>query len=154
MLDHFDRQILDVLQRDALTPASNIGERVGLSASAVQRRIRRLRDDGIITRICAEVNPATIGWPVTCIVNVDLADERLDQIESFAAAMKSAPCVQQCYYTTGATDFVLVVIAKDMAHYDAFTRSMLLQHGNVKSFTTMVVMSSTKTSRLVPVANT
>ncbi|MDB5846991.1 MAG: ArsR family transcriptional regulator [Rhodoferax sp.] len=66
--------------------------------------------------------------------------------------MLKQPQVQQCYYVTGQLDFMLVVVARDMADYEAFTRATLLNDANVRSFTTYVVMDAVKTARSVPVA--
>jgi DNA-binding Lrp family transcriptional regulator len=103
-LDAFDRAILDVLQRDNLTPQRLIAERVHLSAPAVQRRIKRLQELGVITANIAVVDPVRTGRPLTVLINVQLANERPDLSLAFRARVAREAAVQQCYYVTGEAD--------------------------------------------------
>jgi Lrp/AsnC family leucine-responsive transcriptional regulator len=150
-LDAFDRKILALWQGNTRLPAKTIGDEVGLSAAAVQRRLKRLRDEGVIEAEVAQLDPAAMGLPVTCVVNVDLDRERSVDLERFRRKMLASVEVQQCYYVTGQSDFVLVVLAADMAAYEAFTRRALLDDANVKSFVTHVVMSRVKASCLLAI---
>ncbi len=144
MLDDFDRKILMRYQHDTRIPAQVIGEAVGLSAAAVQRRIKRMREDGVIQAEIAQIKAAAIGLPVTVIVHVDIERETLRHIDAFKAAMQARPEVQQCWYTTGVTDFILVVYVASMAAYEAFTREVLVGMDNVAKFTSYVVLSEVK----------
>ena len=150
-LDRFDLAILERYQRDTQQPAKTIGDAVGLSAAAVQRRLKRLREDGVIARESAVLEPRALGMMVTCIVTVDLDREGSADLDRFRRAMARRPEVQQCYYVTGQTDFVLIVLARDMEAYDAFTREALMADGNVRSFTTQVVLERVKVSVDVPI---
>lgn len=149
-LDDFDLRILAHYQRDTQTPARAIAAAVGLSTAAVQRRLKRLRETGAIRREAAEVEPAAVGLPLTCLVAVDLERERATDLERFKRKMRGLPEVQQCYYVTGQTDFVLVVLARSLDDYEAFTRRALLDDDNIKSFVTMLVMDRVKTGVAVP----
>ena len=151
-LDDFDRRILERYQHDTLAPARALGEAVGLSTAAVQRRLKRLRAAGVIRREVAEVAPKAVGLPLTCVVSVDLESERTGDLDRFKRKMLGLPEVQQCYYTTGQVDFVLIVLAATMEDYEAFTRRALLDDDNVKSFTTTVVLDRVKTGVAVPIA--
>jgi len=150
-LDAFDRKILALWQGNTRLPAKTIGDEVGLSAAAVQRRLKRLRDEGVIQAEVAQLDPEAMGLPVTCIVNVDLDRERSVDLDRFRRKMLASAEVQQCYYVTGQSDFVLIVLAADMAAYEAFTRRALLDDANVKSFVTHVVMSRVKASCLLAI---
>jgi DNA-binding Lrp family transcriptional regulator len=149
-LDDFDLRILARYQRDTQVPARAIGQAVGLSTAAVQRRLKRLRAIGVILREVAEVAPSAVGLPVTCVVAVDLDRERASDLDRFKRKMLGLPEVQQCYYVTGQTDFVLLVLVATMEAYEAFTRRALLDDDNVKSFTTSVVLDRVKTGVAVP----
>ena len=151
-LDRFDLAILERYQRDTLLPAKTIGDAIGLSAAAVQRRLKRLREDGVIERESAQLAPRALGMMVTCIVAVDLDRERSEDHERFCRAIERRPEVQQCYYVTGQADFILVVLTPDMESYDAFTRDTLMADANVRSFTTQVVLERVKATLDVPVA--
>lgn len=139
-LDRTDRQLLDLLQENAGQSLDSLASQVSLSAPAVQRRIRRLRQAGVIAREVALVEPAAVGLPMTFIVTVELERERADQIDGFRRKAAAEPLVQQCYYVTGEGDFVLVVLARDMDDFEALTRRLLFDDPNVRRFRTSVVM--------------
>jgi Lrp/AsnC family leucine-responsive transcriptional regulator len=143
-LDSFDRKILAHYQYDTRTPAETIGAQVGLSATAVQRRLKRLREQGVIQAEVAVLAPSMLDQGVTCIVGVDLERESAADIDHFKSRMATYAEVQQCYYVTGATDFFLVVLAKSMEAYEAFTRIAFLSDANIRSFTTHVVLDRAK----------
>jgi Lrp/AsnC family transcriptional regulator, leucine-responsive regulatory protein len=143
-LDALDRRILARYQFDTRVPALLIGEEVGLSAAAVQRRIKRMREMGVIAKEIAQIDPGAVGLPVTVVVHVDIERETLQYIDAFKAAMRARLEVQQCWYTTGLTDFILVVRVASMAEYEQFTRDALLSNDNVAKFTSYVVLAEVK----------
>ena len=143
-MDDLDRRILARYQHDTGVPAQAIGDVIGLSAAAVQRRIKRLRETGVITAEIAQIDPAAVGLPVTVVVHVDIERETLHHIDGFKAAMRARPEVQQCWYTTGLTDFIVVVRVASMAAYEQFTRDALLSHDNVARFTSFVALGEVK----------
>jgi Lrp/AsnC family leucine-responsive transcriptional regulator len=149
--DRFDRAILAILQEDNTTPQRRIGELVHLSAAAVQRRIQRLEQAGVIQANTAQLDPARLGRAITLIVEIAVESERLDLLDATRARLASAPEIQQCYYVTGASDFVLIVTVATMAEYQALTRRLFFADGNVKSFRTHVVMERIKTGTRIPV---
>jgi len=144
-LDALDLKLLASQQRDARRSAEQLGEEIGLSAAAVHRRLKRLRDSGVIAAEVAIVDPQAVGLSVTCVVTVDVDREGLQDLERFSARMRACPQVQQCWYVTGQADYVLVIVVADMTAYEAFTREQLLSDSNVRSFTTHVVLSPEKT---------
>lgn len=148
--DAFDLRILALYQDDVRVTAETIGERVGLSAAAVQRRLKRMREAGVIEAEIAQVSPASVGYPLSCIVSVDIDRETAADLDRFKARMLACAEVQQCYYVTGVADFILVVLVADMLAFEAFTRAQLLADANVRSFTTHVVMEPVKVGLQVP----
>lgn len=144
-LDPFDRAILRIVQRDNKTSQRTIAEAVNLSTAAVQRRIAAMEAAGIISRNVAMVDPLAVGLTITAIVEVYLRDERSTTVDSTKAIFRAAPEVQQCYYTTGGTSFVLVVVTKTMQTYEAFIRQRFEENEAVKSFRTLVVIDRVKT---------
>jgi Lrp/AsnC family transcriptional regulator, leucine-responsive regulatory protein len=149
-LDQLDYAILDRLQRDARTIAELIAVEVGLSTAAVQRRIKRLRETGVIAREVAVLDPKALGPSVTFIVNVEMEHERPEVLEEFRYRVDADANVQQCYYVTGTYDFVLIVTARDMEGFDAFTQRTFFGNTNVRRFTTSVVMRPTKVGLTMP----
>jgi Lrp/AsnC family transcriptional regulator, leucine-responsive regulatory protein len=145
VLDSFDRAILRLYQTDTRVPAQTIGEAIGLSAAAVQRRIKRLREEGVILAEIAHIDAQAVGLPVTVVVHVDIERETLHHIDAFKAAMQARSEVQQCWYTTGLTDFILIVRVATMGAYEQFTRETLVSHDNVAKFTSYVALGEVKT---------
>lgn len=150
-LDGFDRKILAILQNDNSTPQRAIGDAIGLSAPAVQRRIKRMAEDGVIRANVAVVDPAAVGQPITIFVEVEVISETAHQIEQAKAEFAASPEIQQCYYVTGEADFILVIVVPTMADYEALTRRLFFGNNNVKRFRTFVAMDRVKVGLSVPV---
>ena len=151
MLDQFDLKLLEQLQQNNRLTADQLAERICLSASAVQRRLRRLRENKIIEREVAIVSPQTVGQTVTAIVEVTLDTDRPKILKEFQRAIQAAPEIMQGYYVTGDTDFVLVVTAENMQAYEEFAHRFFWKRRYVKHFRTSVVMRRIKTGLAVPV---
>ena len=151
LLDDFDRAILRRVQRDARATGEDIGAAIGLSAAAVQRRLKRLRQLGVITAEVAVVDPVAVGQAMSFIVGVEMERERADVLDAFRRQARTDPNVQQCYYVTGESDFILIVTARDMDDFEQFTRRLLFDNANIRRFTTNVVMARDKVGGVVPV---
>ncbi|MER9493223.1 Lrp/AsnC family transcriptional regulator [Mesorhizobium sp. M0006] len=149
-LDSFDLAILAILQLDNTTPQRLIGEAVNLSAPAVQRRIKRMEQSGVIAGNVAVVEPSAVGQPITIFVEVELESERSDLIDAAKRQFSAAPEVQQCYYVTGEADFILVITVSDMGAYEALTRKLFFDSKNVRKFRTFVAMDRVKVGLTVP----
>lgn len=150
-IDTLDRRILSIYQLDTRVAAEEIGARVGLSAAAVQRRIKRLRKNGVITAEIATVDRKQLGLGVTAIVHVDLVDESARSIQAFRDKIAVRGDVQQCYGVTGTADYVLIVVVTYLAAYDAFCNACLLHDTNVRSFTTHIVLDEIKRTGIVDI---
>lgn len=143
-LDAFDRKLLDQLQQNNRLTAQELGEIVGLSPSAVQRRLTRLREERVIEADVSIIAPAVLGIGLVCVVDVILLEGHARALEKFKTEMRACPLVSQCYYVTGTYDFVLLVHASDMIEYEDFSRKWLSDNHNVKHFYTHVVMERVK----------
>lgn len=149
-LDPFDRKILDFVQRDCQVNAEVIAEAVGLSASAVQRRLRRLRADRVITAEVAIVDPHALGPCMQFIAGVELKDnyEALPRIRAWVQKERE---VQQLFYVTGAVDLVMVILSRSVKEYDALSARLMAEVPQVTRMTTNVVIDAMKSDRFVPV---
>jgi Lrp/AsnC family leucine-responsive transcriptional regulator len=150
-LDETDRRILAVLQADNLIPTDALGARVGVSASSVQRRVKRLRQAKVITADVSVVDPKMIGQDAMFVVEVTLERESAEVVEAFKRRMRAAPEVQQCYYVTGDADFVLIVTARDISDYERLIEQLFLEERNIRKFKTGVVLNRVKATLTVPV---
>jgi len=146
----YDLAILDILQTDNTTPQRVIAQAVNLSAPAVQRRIQRLQNTGVIRANVAVLDPEKVGKPLTIVVEVHLENERPDRTAPLRARIAAEDAVQQCYSVTGEADYLLVVNVASMADYEALTRRLFEGDDNIKRFRTSVALASLKTGLRVP----
>lgn len=151
MLDETDRLILRELQQNARLSAEELGQRVGVSRSSAQRRVQILRETGAIEKEIAVVSTKHADAGMTFIVEVELERERIDLLDEFRRSMSQLDEVQQCYYVTGHTDFILIVLSKDMVSYELFTRRVFTENPNIRRFHTNVVVDQVKIGLTVPV---
>jgi Lrp/AsnC family leucine-responsive transcriptional regulator len=147
-LDAIDRKILSLYQHNTRCIAASIGAEVGLSAAAVQRRLKQLRSTGAIAAEIAVLDNVALGRPITCIVSIELASTAA-QIDKFTRRMRDLAEVQQCYHVTGSSDIILVVTAESMEGYRAFVRSQL-EIPHVARYETHVVLDRVKVGLSLP----
>jgi Lrp/AsnC family leucine-responsive transcriptional regulator len=150
-LDRFDRQLLNLVQEDAGQTAERLAEQIGLSPSAIQRRLKRLREAGVIARDIAVVDAKSVGGPTSFIVSLQVERERPELLAQLRQWLAAQPHIQQVFYVTGEADFILVVMAPDTETYDALMSQMLAANPNVKRFTTNVALSVVKRGLTIPV---
>jgi len=150
-LDEFDKRLLRLLQQNNRRTAGELGEEVGLSSSAVQRRLARLREEKVIEADVSVISPAVAGLGITCVVDIVLEEGHSRALEKFKSAMQQCSEVMQCYYVTGTYDFVIIVNTRDMQEYEAFTKKWLMGNPHLKHFYTHVVMERVKVGYSLPV---
>jgi len=150
-LDPIDRKLLDLVQRDADLGAEALGERIGLSASAVLRRLKRMKAEGTILANVALVDPAKVGRPTFFIVALEIERERPELMSRLRQWLAGEDQVQQAFYVTGSADFILIVTAPDVESYDALMSRLMADNPNVRRFTTNVALGVNKRSMFVPV---
>ena len=149
MLDEFDQALLAEVQRDNLRTHAALGEKVGLSASSVRRRLASLRERGVIRADVSLVDAdATM---VTVVVLVRFETESVEGVQAFKERMRAAPEVAQCYSVAGAVDFVLVVHVPDQATYEAWGERMLLADPLIQRYDSHIVWSCVKYTTELPI---
>jgi Lrp/AsnC family transcriptional regulator, leucine-responsive regulatory protein len=149
-MDRIDRKILALYQHDTRRIASSIGEAVGLSAAAVQRRLKRLRETGAIRREIALLDNAAAGVPITCIVALKMATKPTE-LDLFKRRLASHAAVQQCYHVTGTHDLILIVTARSMEDYGAFARQYFESSPQVARYETHVALDRVKIGLSLPI---
>ena len=150
-LDRFDRQLLRLVQEDIGLSAEQLAGQVPLSPSSIQRRLRRLREAGVIERQVAIVDPNTMGRPTFFIVSLKVERERPDLLAQLRRWLAEQEHIQQAFYVTGESDFVLVVAAPDTEAYDALMGRLVSENPNVSRFTTNVALSVVKRGLSIPI---
>ncbi|GAB3493820.1 Lrp/AsnC family transcriptional regulator [Amycolatopsis cihanbeyliensis] len=151
VLDELDGLLLAELQRDSSRTLRELGEVVGLSPSAVQRRIDRYRTSGLITR---EVAVLDAGLSATAVLTICLVTLRYESDQHHAEVrgrLLAAPEVQQVYAVSGDYDYVVVLATAGMAEYRDAGRRLFQNAPNIQRYTTLVVFDPIKTSTALPV---
>ncbi|HEY0597028.1 Lrp/AsnC family transcriptional regulator [Sphingopyxis sp.] len=139
-LDDFDRRLLALVRENNLEPARILAEKVGLSLSAVLRRLRRLRDEKIIVADIAVVNPALTGSALTMHVLVQMQQAGPQTMDNFARAIVRHPEITGAWDVTGDDDFLLKIQVGSMEEYDSFVRRALSEDKGVHSFKTLITI--------------
>lgn len=124
VLDAIDRRILAILQDDATVAITDIAERVGLSATPCWKRIKRLEREGVIGKRVAILNRERLGLGVTVIVAIRTAQHSDDWLQTFAEGVSRIPEVVEFYRMSGEVDYLLKVVARDIADYDRIYRKL------------------------------
>ena len=150
-LDRFDRQLLNLVQQDSAQTAEQLAEHVGLSPSAIQRRLKRLREQGVIARDAAIVDPRAVGRPTFFVVSLEIERDRPELLAELREWLTKRPEIQQAFYVTGETDFVIVVTARDTEAFDAMMSQLVQENPNVRRFTTNVVLNLIKQGLAIPI---
>ncbi|MDZ3832097.1 MAG: Lrp/AsnC family transcriptional regulator [Sphingopyxis sp.] len=139
-LDSFDRRLLDLVRQNNLEPARTLADKVGLSISAVLRRLRRLREEKVIVADIAVVNPVLTGSALTMHVLVRMQQAGPQTMDAFARELAHHPEVTGAWDVTGDEDFLLKIQVATMEEYDGFTRRVLSEDKGVHSFTTLITI--------------
>ena len=154
-IDKLDKAILRRLQANGRETYDVIGEQVGLSPSAVLRRVKRLEESGVIDRYVALVQPETVGLGLTAYLNVRLEKytetSKRNPMDVFRASVQTWPEVVECVSLTGEMDYLLRVVVADMQHYSRFIMDTLLKHPSVQDCKTSFVLDRVKATTAVPV---
>lgn len=149
-LDAVGARILDLIQQDASLSVAEIAERVGLSSSPCWRRIKRLEEDGVIQRRVTILDREKLGltFEVYCTVKLSLPTK--ENLETFEKAVALWPEVAQCATVTGAADYELRIVTRDMHAFDDFLRDRILSLGLVSNIESRIVIRSVKNATAVP----
>ena len=150
-LDSFDRLLLNVVQKDSSLTAEQIADQIPLSPSALQRRLKRLRQTGYITGEAAIVDPKKIGRPTFFVVSLEVEREHPELLGKLRAWLREQDAVQQAFYVTGSADFVLILTAPDTEAYDTLMTKLVRENPNVRRFTTNVALGIVKRGLMIPV---
>ena len=144
VLDSTDRKIVSVLLAGGRISNLNLAERVGLSPTPCNRRVKRLEDIGVITGYGARINQSALGIGVSVMVNVRLSEQSPSDIEEFLAAIHKLPEISECLLVAGNLDYVLKVRAVDVEALKDFVLAKLKTIPCVSETTTMLILETVK----------
>jgi Lrp/AsnC family leucine-responsive transcriptional regulator len=143
-LDDMDRHIVAALQAEGRLAIVDLADKVGLSPTPCQRRVRRLEERGVILRYAALVAPTAMGLSLQALVQVTLDDHSEKTVEAFEAAIRARPEVVACYAVTGDMDFMLHVLSPDLASFSDFALKELLRMPGVRGTRSSFIMQAVK----------
>lgn len=149
-LDEIDHLLLDELQTDAGRTLRELGEIVGLSPSAVQRRMERYRASGLVARTTAVLDPKASHDLVMAVVLIAVERESPRLLEALQRRLLAAPEVQQLYGCYGEWDYVAVLTASGMSQHNEISRRLFAETPNVRKYSTMLVLDPLRTGSAIP----
>ncbi|MBW3696084.1 Lrp/AsnC family transcriptional regulator [Vibrio sp. T187] len=149
-MDRIDLHLLSLLQKDGRLTTAQLAEEVGLSASPCARRIKRLEEQGIISGYRVSLSRGKAGIAMTVFVEVSLNNHQVTSIENFESAIVQMEEVISCHVVSGAYDYLLEVVSKDLTGYEEFTRK-LQRLENVKDIHTHLAIRQVKGNAPLPI---
>ncbi|NVJ48246.1 MAG: Lrp/AsnC family transcriptional regulator [Cytophagia bacterium] len=150
-LDKIDRKILDILQSNAKITNAQLSKEIGLSPAPTLERVKKLENSGIIKSYHAKLDTDKIGMGVSTFVYATLKGHNKSNIEIFLEAINKIEEVIECHHVTGSGDFVLKIIAKDIASYQQLMLEEVSDISVVDNLQSMVILSTFKDSKVMPI---
>lgn len=149
-LDRTDLRMLAELQRHGRLPVIELADRVALSPTACQRRLKKLEDSGVIAHYAAVLDPAALGLGIEAFVRVAIERQSKDATQAFEAAIRARPEVRACYVMTGDLDFLLHVQVADLAAFAEFSMRVLIGLPGVRDVRSSLVLEAVKRDEGLP----
>jgi Lrp/AsnC family leucine-responsive transcriptional regulator len=149
-LDRIDRRLLAALQENGRLTVAELAERVGLTASPCSRRLRILEEAGVIHRYAALIDQKKVGLPVSVFVSIKLERQQEDKLQRFEDAIRRCPEVLECYLMTGPRDYLLRVVARDLADYERFVKDTLTRIDGIANIESSFALGQVKHSSALP----
>ena len=122
-----DIEILELLQANSDRSSTEVAQKLNMSQSPCWRRINRLEQEGIIQKKVAILNREALGMELVAFTSINLREASRKNMEHFESEVSLMDEVIECYTITGAWDYMLKVVAKDIRHYEQFVRNRLLE---------------------------
>ena len=151
-LDRIDRQILSHLQQDGRMTNVDLAERVGLTAPPCLRRVRALEEAGVIRGYHADLDPASLGFPITVFAMVSLRSQAEHDLGAFEAHVAEIPEIRECHMLNGEIDFILKIVAADLKSFQEILTTHLTPAPNVASVKTSLTIRTAKSQSGIPVS--
>ena len=149
-LDHRDRHLLNLLQRDCQISNADLADAAGMSTSACWRRIRAFEEAGVIDHYGAILNPGAAGLAFQAIVHVQLTRHDPQKTDEFVRAVNLRDEVVDCFAVTGQADYHMRVLCPDLSAYNRFLEDFLFRLPAVESAQTNLVLREIKRGKGIP----
>ncbi|MBS1228981.1 MAG: transcriptional regulator [Proteobacteria bacterium] len=150
-LDKTDRKILAILQREARISITELAARVGLSATPVSERVKRLERENVITGYYAHLNPQSLGLRILVFVELRLSKKSSEIFDSVKRELAFVPEILECHLVAGEFDYLIKARIPDMRDYRSLLGRILLKLPMAIESRSYVVMEETKESHVIDV---
>ena len=150
-LDAIDRKMLRVLQQDGRITNAELAKQVALSESACLRRLRALEAAGVIGRYAAIINERAVGLPISVFVTVTLSSQAEGALTAFETAIATVPEVVECHLMTGASDYLLRLVCRDVDDLERIHARELTRIPGVTRVSSSVAMRTVVKRGALPV---
>lgn len=149
-LDEADKRLLSALQRDASVSQAELAEQAGVSASLVSRRLSRLREAGVLREVVGLVDPVSVGLTCSAIIRVRLRDHAAANVRTFRDLIMRMNEATLCVMLTGEADYLVMIVARDLPHFQEIVQSKLLRCGAIAHMESSIVLESLKNTTALP----
>ena len=149
-LDHYDKQILQILQEDGSITNSNLAKRINLSPSACLARTKNLKEAGIIKKFATILDNEALGMGVFAFTTVNISPLNKESIDAFVSVIEKMPEVLECYTLTGTATFLLKIVAKDIHDYGRFIIDKITNISGVNAIESNIVIATNKLEYTLP----
>lgn len=149
-LDGADRRLLIALQRDASISQADLAEHAGVSPSQVSRRLARLKDEKVLRGIVGVLEPELAGLTCSAIIRVRLRDHAAANVRAFRDLVERMNEVTLCVMTTGETDYLIKVVARDLPHFQEIVQSKLLRCTAIAHMESSIILEHLKNTTALP----
>jgi Lrp/AsnC family transcriptional regulator, leucine-responsive regulatory protein len=149
-LDDIDRQILYLLQENSRISSVELARQVNLSAPGLQKRLRKLEENGVIGRYVTLVNREALGLDLLCFAQVTLAHHQPECVGQFCDRVKGLPEVLECHHLSGEFDYLLKVVVANHLHLEKFLSDKITRIPGVDRIRTSIVLNEIKASTSLP----
>lgn len=150
-LDKTDLRILKNLQENSAISNLELAKRIGLSPTPTFERVKKLERYNVIKSYHAVVDAEELGVGIQTYMLITLSEARGHELDNFAKQVNEIDEIVECHFITGTSDCLLKIMAKDIGAYDKLTNTRIRNIKEIGSMTTMVILSTIKKSRVVPI---
>ncbi len=149
-MDDADKRLLVAVQRDAAVSQTELADHAGVSASQVSRRLAKLKEEGVLRGIVGVLDPKLAGLTCSAIIRVRLRDHAAANVRAFRDLVERMNEVTLCVMTTGETDYLIKVVARDLPHFQEIVQSKLLRCAAIAHMESSIILEHLKDTTELP----
>jgi DNA-binding Lrp family transcriptional regulator len=149
-MDDADRRLLAAVQKDASASQAELAEHAGVSASQVSRRLAKLKEEGVLRGIVGVLEPKLAGLTCSAIIRVIAQAHAAANVRAFRDLVERMNEVTLCVMTTGETDYLIKVVARDLPHFQEIVQSKLLRCAAIAHMESSIILEHLKDTTELP----